>query len=604
MSESSAVRLFPSISSFAEGSGWRRDPAAGSPADALIAAASRPLRRWQRWTGASLDPASRLTRLLATYRAAVEAEVSGRITRADFFWRGVLDQLPRVIEPEHWRTIARTVCGANIPDDEIAELRIRLVTEVFLDTYTTFYAAYAQSEGRHHRAFAHSAHIGSVLRIEPAAGTHAKQTFAPLLQAEIEKGGQAKDWHGALRAARTAMAYFPGELQYEDSVAYAIHAQAIDRLSDSNGERASRLNAAVLMDAINEIHTITQQLPSNSIAFTVTASLLHMRAVQLANSGALSQALVDVEKASVYNPQEKGIDETRAKLAELMQQRLKDVQDMLDELSRRPNAQLNAQGQAFLADATSGFKPYNQFVESDQRRSIASAAAYARAATLFRRVGLAIPPHEELYAAEEELGSGLVEVLSSPPEVLEGIAGAWSAVVSAQPALHKYPADLIHRYLSRRLFEQEQKNEPPAPEITLQPARSSVEPLGPWLFSRNAPVAKLLTAAAVVAVAWTSITAVATAQRRAARDSAFARVEAAVAAKDDLRTIAAAEEYFKTTPAPEGDATREAHALSHYREALARTFIRKPGAPDPNDLEMLRRYRTATKHLQVAEVRQ
>jgi hypothetical protein len=323
---------------------------------------------------------------------------------------------------------------------------------------------------------------------------------------------------------------------------------------------------------------------------------LHSRAVQLANSGSVAVALVDAARAAAFNPKEKGIEETRAALAELMEKKIAAVQQLLAQVASTPNAQLNAAGRAMHADTKANYRHVNEFAESDQPARIAISLAHARAATLFRRLGLAVPENARLFEEEAHLADGLVQILSNPPTDGEGLKRAWAKAVAQDPALAAYPVEPILRYLRRRLFEKDQPKTMAHPKlaISVQPARRSLEPFTGWLFSREAIVTKLVATAAVVAVVWSSIVVGGTLRQRNIRETAFARLEAAVAAQDDRQTIDAAAAFFHTAPPPKGDRAREAHALNHYGEAMTRWFIRKQGPPDAKDLAMLGQYRALT----------
>jgi hypothetical protein len=605
MRELSAERAFPSVQSLIDGSAWRELP--NSATGDLLRLTLTPTGVLERTVGFRRDLRSRMSRLLRSYRSAAVAESEGRQQSADFYWRALIREIGRLATVEVWHSAIAEICAARqLSHAEVEDLRGNFITEVILDTFAAFFGLYNgkdADESVRSRAYVHSAYLGDVLRMGIVASEYAQRIHAPMLEAEFAAAADTNKWHRAIALASRLVEYFPGDVDREQSLAYTHRAAAVASLKEGPGSASA--NAEKLRAALQAVDALTAKYASNSAMFMVTASLLHMLAVQLANGDSISLALLEAEKAATFNPQEDGIDETRKTLVELMEQRRKNVKELLAQLATKPNATLNAQGLRVKHDADVAYGLYNAFVESDEPQKISSAAAYARAATLFRRLGADVPT-DRLFEAEDEVVAALVNILENPPRDASGITGFWANEIQKHPELAVYPAENIHRYLATRLFGAGPQTVASFPALEIAPPalKRSLEPFGPWLFSGEAVVTKVIAVAAVVAIVTAAVLAANAAQTRRLRADAFTQIESAAAAGNDALTIASAEKFFNAGPPPGGDAEREAHALGHYREALARRFIRKTGPPDADELQALQRYQRNTVILQMAEVRQ
>jgi hypothetical protein len=603
MNYETSGRFFPSITNLAAESGWRRD--ASSPGSAFLALADIRLSPLKRWSIRFLNPVERIAAILSVYREGLRAEKDGRFTRADFCWRELQRRLTTSWHADLWQAAVEAARrDFKMPECDGAGVRNAFTREIVIETFVAFYGVHASNKGAvgSSRARLHRQYAASILDMTNASPEEMRRTVAPLLENEFQACANGEEWDRGIAVASELVRRF-GDIGYEDMLVYAIQSGAIKRMSNAGGETTARGNAEVLRRGITELERVRGFHPSNVMVFRGLATLLHMQAVQLANSGRVSEALVAAEKAAAYNSDEEGIDDTRKTLKELMAQRQEAAQVMLGRIAATPNARLNAAGEALRDDAMKSFAPLNSFVASNEPASISYAADVARGQTLFRRVGLPIPDDDSLADAENRLASGLWEIISSPPATISGISPAWRAVVAERPQLAEYPPETICRYLGRRIFGDEEKPAFVPPEIGVHSSSShpSVEPFGRWLFSREGVFAKGLLAAAAVVLFWTLVTTMSVRRGAAAHDAAFARVEAAVSTQDDVRTIAASEEFFRTIGSTR-DVLREGHVMGHYREAVARSFLRHPGPPDSNAIHRIAEYKKIAHDFPPAEV--
>jgi hypothetical protein len=601
MDGAASGRFFPTVVSLVSGVGWRRSAGPGS---AFLQIESLRLPWLKQWSGRFLNPVERVIAVLSAYRNAVDAEREGRFTRADFCWRELKRRLVAAWNGDLWRAaVAVAVRDFEMAEADGEAVRDAFIREVVIETLVAFYRVHAgaKTAGGHARASVSRQYAAEIFDICHASAEDVRSTLVPMLEAEYHAFANSKEWRRAIAAAAELARRAPGDIVYEDMLAYAIHADALHRMNNVSGEVTARQNADVLRRAIAEIEKVRGAYPANATMYTVLSSLFHLRAVQLANSGSVSIALIEAEKAAAYNADEDGIDETRKSLKELMTQRVAASKEMLARVKAMPNARLNSVGEVLRADASAAFAPLSIFEASQEPKAIAHAVAVARGKTLFRRVGLPVPTDEALNG----LAGGLWEIISAPPENAEAIPTAWAEAVGHRPELAGYPAETVNLYLQRRLFGQDEKSAPAPPAIdTVAPSpRRSVEPIGRWLFSREGAFAKTLLAAALAVLLWTSLSAIGIRKIGVAHDAAFVRLEAAVSAHDDAGTIAAAETFFRTAEV-QRDSAREAHVMNHYREAMVRWFIRNPGRPDANALRRVAEYKRIAHDFPPAEVMQ
>ena len=104
------------------------------------------------------------------------------------------------------------------------------------------------------------------------------------------------------------------------------------------------------------------------------------------------------------------------------------------EISRNPDAKLNADGLSMQREARAGFGPLNQFIKSNAATELARAAEAARDVALWRNLGLAPPPDGWAERAKS-LVSALTEVSNRQPIDRAGIAEAWRSIVADHPDL-------------------------------------------------------------------------------------------------------------------------------------------------------------------------
>jgi hypothetical protein len=348
-----------------------------------------------------------------------------------------------------------------------------------------------------------------------------------------------------------------------------------------------------------------QSYPYKVMLFEMLGHLYHLRAVKLANSQRLADALVAVQKALTYDPSLEEAQATRTKLVEMMQELQSHMQEAVAELAQRPGATLNEQGRRMRDDAQQGFGPINAYLESSELERISTALSNARARRVWQSIGLSTPI-ERWDERSHALLEGLSRVLENPPADRTAVPLAWTAVATPQADLAELDPVPICTFLERRLFGGEAETTeaveqalvaPTAPPVlTVAPAQRHIrgEPLVYWLWSGQDLRLKLQIAVALVAVLVVGGLTIRDILAHYTRDAAYHRLIAA-AQQQDSRGIIDGAEVFLSHPSLSGKDGRNQQVAKLYNEAFVRWFIDLDSELDTAAEARIGRYRTLTK---------
>jgi hypothetical protein len=597
----STVRFFPTADRFSTGSAWRDTSSPPTAGEVLLRLRDRKLQPLQTYGVTPLGPELKIARLLHLYSEALDCEIAGRWKRADFFWRAARRQFTSAGDTATWCSAAVAATRADeAPPTGVGELPRRFLYEVLIETHYALYRAHSGSTGGStpdHRAFAHTAHVRELLtKAREVPEAVLRGIYAPMLEQLLGACMAANRWDRAVATATELVDRFPGDLDYEDTLVHTMHATTIEQLGSTSSAESK---VGKLDVAIQRLAALLPRFQVNGTIRDALASLHHTRGVQLANSGNVSEGLKAVEVAACYNISEDGLQTTREKLNQAMFVRKEQATQLRSQLAATPNASLTSSGEQLKRDADRGFQPAQAFANSSAAATLRTESEIARARALFRRVGLAIPGNDELFERAHVLSQALAEIINRRLNSASAIAAAWSKAVQVNAKLASFSAQTVILYLTGRLVGRQHTVPLPAPEVKLvqhQPVASD-EPFGLWLFAREGWVLKSFAAFATVLLIVSLSVTWRMQGRRTERNSAFSRLEAAVAQRDDRGVVAAAEAFFATSRPPgAADDERERHALDHYREALARRVVRF--AADDAVAGEAARYRTVVTRLQ------
>ncbi len=286
-------------------------PGLSPPAAAIHAAARRPATFWQRWWVKRLTPAGRLAVLLGLHREAFEAECALALERADFYWSEFYSLLPRLLsEDEPWRAI-QAVGGEAAEPCAPDVLRGVVCAEIVVQAHRGFAATCADDTRI-------DWHLSRVLVVRKAAALTWEQerSLIALFAGRITRRLEANDVASAVTLATTLVGACPDDrqcqaLRIHAEMAMAFRAESTPRLYD-------------LGRAITSLEAWRGAFDDHPLLYESLGALYLARAVQLANTGSLADALVDVAKAEAAAPQLENLDKVARQAHKLM----RDLQDL------------------------------------------------------------------------------------------------------------------------------------------------------------------------------------------------------------------------------------------------------------------------------------
>lgn len=551
-----------------------------------------PLRWVQRNGGWRLSAGDRVKRLFYLHRSAVEAEEAGNWKAADVYFFEVLAILKASPgESDLWRTLQEQLTiGVQA---ELSQLRQRTLEEVFIDTHCGFYNGYSQLQGPVKPDSRQFFHLERMLELVDLSGGGNKwiPLVGPGLRDRIAACEEAKEWNRAVGYADELLRRYPQEEPFVELKANLLFQRALAKLNKSESESAAENNAAELQKAAADLESLRPQYPEHALTFELIGHLKHIRAVNLANAGRPSDALLSNEESLAYWPIPKA-ESDRQVLSEMMQKTIQARDSLLLEVSRRPNATLNSKGLRIKGQADAGFGPANRFIESDRAKEIQQKSNAARMRGIWERMGLT-PPSERLDELTDKLITAVVSVKETTGGAAERVEQAWAEVIRNDEELKTVPVSAVSRFLQGGREEassaSSDEGDCPVLQVASAVAGKGREPVAMWLFSRQDLFLKGQAAVAIVLLLMASVITLQHRIDRKARDASWSQVEQAVMSNDDLGTVTGCENFFSTAPPPSDPRVTEGKDL--YRAAMVHWFAKNSGDLDPASLKHVERYR-------------
>jgi hypothetical protein len=547
----------------------------------------------QRNGGWRLSPGERVKRLFYLHRSAVEAEEAGNWKAADVYFFEVLAVLKASPdESDLWRTLQEQLTTIGVQPD-LSQLRQQALEEVFIDTHCGFYNGYSQLQGPLKPDSRQFFHLERMVELLDLAGGGNKwiPLVAPGLKDRIAACEEAKEWNRAVGYADELLRRYPQEDAFLELKANLLFERVLANLNKSESEAAAENNAAELQGAAADLESLRSQSPDHALPFELIGHLKHIRAVNLANAGRPSDALLSNEESLAYWPIPKA-ESDRQVLSEMMQKTIQARDSLLLEISRRPNATLNSTGLRIKGQADAGFEPAKRFIESDRAKEIREKSNIARLRGIWKRMGLT-PPIERLDELTDKLITAVVSAKETTGGAAERVEQAWAEVVRDDDDLKTVPVSAVSRFLQGGSEEARSAGSAKGDYAVLPVASAGAgkgrEPVAMWLFSRQDLLLKGQAAAAIVLLLMASVITLKHHVDRKTRDASWSQVEQAVMSNDDLSTVTACEKFFSTEP-PSSD-PRVTEGKDLYRAAMVHWFAKNSGDLDPVSLKHVERYR-------------
>jgi len=554
---------------------------------------------WQRFSGWRLDARGRLTRLMLLHRIAVESELEGLWTRADFFW----GEFRRKLNPVALMNDLSQTFPGELGSSELATALsvqtfcLHLFNEVFVDAQCAFFNGYSERDQNPKpdwRQFDHLDHLSALLDVLEVDENFKLQLLGEATERRVQTCSSAGKWDDAKRHAADLLKRFPKSLQYQEMLASLEFARATVNLKQVESEQANRTDAAVLRPPIEALERMCIQFPSTARPYELAGRLHRIRAVKLANGGKLADALLAIEKAAAYDPSIDTLDEDRAKVGSMM----KDLQQRMNELLRtiasRPNATLNYEGLQLQRDAMAGFAPSLDYRKSKEAEEITAKSQSAQLRTIWRRIGLAEPDEDVWDAQVNHLFEAMNAAMAQQPKNPASLDLVWNSIAEHDPRVAALDGVLITSFLKQRFFSQSDSpprtpTDSPQLPVTDAPTSSGI-PFGFWAFSRRDIRLKIQCVLACTLLLLVGILAIKNTIKVRQRETAWQQIEEANNRGDDFAVVKGSEVFFDSSPPKSDQRIHQVEAM--YKSALLRWFSCLPGEPDSEALVHIRRFRS------------
>ncbi len=586
-------------------------------ASSLIVDWQKPLPWRQRFWSRGLNAHQRFERVLYHRALAIKAEQNAQWTRADFFWNVVYDELDGLAQDDVlWsslmtETTARTDMTLVLT---AAQFRAHVVNELFIDVHSGFYNGLIQATEKlnwRSRAFVHLDYIYDLLEYAMLSKDELALLITPASRLMIELLAQANKIPKALESAQLLLGYFPESIEDQTLLARLHFGNTVAQLRNRKSERSNQYDAEILWQAIISLEAMLRRYRYNLSIYHLIAQLYHIRAIKLAATGALSAALVDVQKALTFFPSFDDAYKTRADLLAAMQQLQTHMKAVEARLSQNARASLNAKGEKIAYEARRGATPMQTYAGSDEAKATANGFATVQARFIWQQIGLAIP-EEQWDEQALALRNALNGILADAPEDPTELPVHWHRAVAADERLAMYDVEQICAFLTKQRAEDvdveknstTEKAEEPTTVATavavdnppiLTPVsvrrKMSSEPFAYWLFSGKELRVKLQALAATILVVVAIGLTVQTTRADQTRDTAYENLIAAEG-RQDYPTILAEAERFLANASPLKADARTAQVEGLYHEAFVYWYLGQKEVLSEEALAQVERYKS------------
>jgi hypothetical protein len=556
-----------------------------------------PLGSFKKLTGWRLDARGRLTRLFIFHREALSSEQAGNWRAADFYFTETLRQLKATTpESEVWDSLIELFSSAQEAASDRKQFYWRMINEIFVDTHCAFYNAYSrlnppQKQDPESRQSAHLRFTTQLLELSEAPEDVRLAIVGGALRDQVDAFAGAEQWDAAVSSAANLLKAFPQRDEFVQLSADVQFAKALNALSKGDSESVQESNAHSLQRSIADLEQLLGRYPDSASLYRFLSQLHRIRAINLANAGMPSDALLANQKALAYWPLEEA-EKDRAQLQELMNNMIASVKEMVKQLSYRPNAYLNARGVRLKRQADAAFTPANDYAKSEEAKSLSTKSYEARSRDIWKRVGLA-PPPDRWPERAAKLVDGMVRVQQMTQNTPEKIESTWRQLGRNDQDLAGIDSKLVRRFLIERDSpdppEKVAESAVPVLQVSAGAKGKGSEPISYWVFSRQDIFLKVQAGAAAVLVLLTAALTLRQHAQEQTRANAWSQMESTAIAGDDLATVVACESFFSASPLDADPRALRGRDL--YRAALVRWFGRTSGGPDATTLAHVERFR-------------
>lgn len=554
---------------------------------------AHPLTRVQSLTGIGLDQRAWFARLLNHRKQGIASEAAGRWAVAGFYFDECVAKL-KSRGPGHaqWQWLADECARSCLRSVLAGEIYRGFIDELFLDMHCGFYNGYgALADGARAaaRQRAHVDYLRGLLDLSQAPDETSRALLVPALEEECDHRRKAGEFRAAVAVAEELVRRFPREIKYADLLARVVFERAMKSLSSSQTEASAKKDAASLAAPVSRLEELVRQCPDSLGAFQYASDLHRLRAIRMANSGDVSDSMLEIQKSLAYWPGDKDAQEDAKKIAELIRGTQQRAAELDQALARNSRLRLSATGMKTRKEAAAAFHPANEFLNSKERQQVNASWERAQLHGLWLKAGLPIPVDRW-----DEKAARFLDAISQARGRLSAEASAfpavWREIFAIDPELAQLDQEKIRRYLlNEPAANATVESGPGAPRIEVNPnGRMGIEPFWAWLWTAQNPMLKIQAAGACLLLLLSVSLGGYRALRLHQREVAWKYLQNASAAGDSLNEIIDCERFFSTSP-PATD-PRVDQVKNLYRDALARWFSALPGAPDSQAMQHIHKY--------------
>jgi hypothetical protein len=564
----------------------------------LISLASAKMSSWQRFSGLGLQAQGRLTRLMLLHRLAMEAELQGLRSRAEFFWREFERKLTRALLI---RDLSQTFSADFGGPEPAARMGIQdfcehLINEVFIDTQCAFFNGYSEQDQNPKpdaREFYHLDRLWSLLDVLDVEDDLKLQLLGDAAEYRIQVCCNAEKWDEANSGATDLLRRFPKNLKFQELRASLEFARATAGLKQVESEEANRSDAKRLEEPIQALEQMCKQFPSTARPYELAGRLHRIRAVKLANGGKPADSLLAIEKAAAYDPSIDTLDDDRAKVGSLMKELQQRMSEVLKAVASRPNTSLNYEGAQLKRQAEAGFAPSLTYRQSKEAQDLTAKSQSAQLRTIWRRIGLAEPAEDVWDVQAKLLIEATNEAMSQRPEDSVSLDRAWSSIAEHDPRVAALDTERITGFLKERFLSQNDskpQTSTDVPRFSVSEApRNAGIPFGFWVFSSRDIRLKVQCVLACALLLLAGALALRNKIDFRQRESAWQQIQEAASRGDDFAVVEGSESFLDSSPSRSDPRTQQVESL--YKSSLFRWFSRLPGQPDSSALAHVYHFR-------------
>lgn len=582
-------QVFPPISNDFGSARWIETQKPSYPILQPLSVDSEPLPRWKEWTGLNLRPEQAITRFFRLVNAAIVSESKAEFRRADFLWRLAHRICPKLI----------SIRGLGI--DKANEPDVSLTKEVLINAHLAAFDAWQKSgvqQGKG-RLQVHLRYLCKLVLLVTVSKEEEEALLGQRLFDAMTRAIDVKNWREMEDNGQELVKRFPQRFIYVKTLADGYAEQCVADFREGKDESIARKNAETVNEAIVQIERIRRLAPHCRHLYDLLGEFSSSRAVQLANAGLLSEAMLCSQRAQRYNP----FSEEIRQLCQELSKALKTLQEQMERAVANLGyrEQLNAKGQQLLKQAREGFAPANRFNESDHAKEIEKNGMIARAYWLWRWIGLGskMPNPELLLRVHEAVGNVFSAAAGTPARIKE----LWLQQVNECPELGAVNGSAVLAFLRARIDGKDisgpAEDPIPAPlapignlQVGVAGRRQKLEPFGLWIFAGELRLLKIATAFLICWMVILAGLAVRDANHRSTRLKSYETMRTAMLNQDYEMTMQQAAHFLDTTVFAED--AREPEVRRSYAEALVRWAANQSVPPSSDDIH-LRDYRRLVK---------